>query len=133
MTQHDPEEARIKHNARMNEELEKIKRYRQSIEEEYATMQGKQIADNVKAKSIFADNIHHVAEALVSIAIGKHPDAKPATMVKAGIYIYDRVILKDDDPRKDEMQQMLDTLSRDPTDTDTEAPVRSTTNDGTPT
>lgn len=109
-----PDEARIKHNARMDAELEKIKKYRQSIEEEYATMQGKQVANNEKAKSIFADNIHEVAEALVGIAIGRHPDAKPATMVKAGMYIYDRVILKDDDPRKDEMAQMLERLSRDP-------------------
>jgi len=109
---HDPS---TEYNARMQAELEKIQRYRESVEQEFETAQKNMQVQEERAKRIFIDNIEDVANALVNIAVGRHADATPGTMVKAATYIYDRVIINDDDPRKSEMETLLDKLSKEPT------------------
>lgn len=97
------------YNEKLQAELARLNEYRQSLQEEYEKHQVDVTNERYKAKEIFQSSVERVANRIVQLATGA---VSESVQIKAATYIYDRVIGVTDAPEEDEMQAMLDKLTK---------------------
>jgi methyl coenzyme M reductase subunit C-like uncharacterized protein (methanogenesis marker protein 7) len=114
--EHDPKVPQSvvdEYNERINKEVARLNEYRHSLAEEYEQRVIDEKDIRYRAMRNFSDSIHDVSQRIVDIALETDPDkVSAATALKAGTYIYDRVIGNSDAPEKDDMELLLERLKQ---------------------